>query len=402
MRILAMTNLYPNPYQPHRATFVRHQVRILGERQPVRVIAPIAWTDEVRARIGKAVLLPPSRQVTIDGLTIDHPRYIFPPKVLRGWYGYCYEACVRKLFRKAVREFKPDLVFAPWAYPDGWAAVRLARAFRLPAVLQVHGSDILLLDQSPARAKRTREALMSADGIVAVSQDLGDRLVKMGVDASRVRVIYDGVDRNVFSPGDKIVERRLLPITFLEGERLILFVGNLLPVKAVDVLLKACSDPQLKGERIHVVIVGQGPLRNTLEQLANQLGVLNRVQFVGAIRQVELPHWYRAADLVVLPSHSEGVPNVLLEASACATPWVASRVGGIPEIAHLGRSRLIAPNDPGGLASAIREMLLAPPAGAAAIPKSREEAVSELMVFLEGVVNEPLNRNRTRLANSFK
>ncbi|MEO2089254.1 MAG: hypothetical protein ABGY75_07125 [Gemmataceae bacterium] len=132
MRVLAMTNLYPNPYQPHRATFNRHQFRLLNDRHPVQVIAPIAWTDELKARRAGQPPLPTDRRVTHDGLTVDHPRYLFPPKVGRRWYGHFFRAAVGPAFRRAVTEFRPDVVFTPWAYPDGWAAGWLARVAGLP------------------------------------------------------------------------------------------------------------------------------------------------------------------------------------------------------------------------------------------------------------------------------
>lgn len=380
MRILAMTNLYPNPYQPHRATFNRHQFRILGQRHAVQVIAPIAWTDELRARRAGAPALPRGRRVTLDGLIVDHPRYIFTPKVARGWYGHFYRAAVKKTFRRAVQELRPELVFAPWAYPDGWAAVRLGHAIGLPVVLQVHGSDVLLLDQVPAKRRRTEEAVRGADGVVAVSHDIARHLKQMGADPTKIRVIHDGVDRALFAPGDKLRERSALNLP--ADERLLLFVGNLVPVKALDVLLRACAEPPLRETAFRLLVVGQGPLRSSLEQLARQLGIADRVRFVGPLPQTDLPRWYRAADVFVLPSHSEGVPNVLLEASACGTPWVASRVGGIPEIAHLGISRLVTPNTPTELARALHEALTPPPQIAPTGPKPREEAVDELVDFL--------------------
>jgi glycosyltransferase involved in cell wall biosynthesis len=97
----------------------------------------------------------------------------------------------------------------------------------------------------------------------------------------------------------------------------------------------------------------------------------------------ELPAYYQAADLFVLPSRSEGVPNVLLEASACGTPWIASNVGGIPEIAHLGASRLVPPGDVAALRQAIREMLENPPPRPNVSPRLRTEAVAELRAYLE-------------------
>ncbi len=381
MRVLALTNLYPNPFQPHRATFNRHQFRLLNERHPVRVIAPVAWTDELKARRAGRPPLPADRRVTYDGLTVEHPWYLFPPKVGRRWYGHFFRAAVGPAFRRAVEEFRPDVVFAPWAYPDGWAAGRLVRQAGLPVVLQCHGSDVLLLDQHPSRKRRTIEAVTAADGVVAVSRDIADHLIRMGVAADRVRVIIDGVDRAVFHPGPKAEARRAVGLPD-DGPPVLLFIGNLVAVKAIDVLLDACGVLDRENFAVRVVVVGGGPLRAKLEQQAAALGLVERVRFTGPLPQDTLPDWYRAADLFVLPSHSEGVPNVLLEASACGTPWVASRVGGIPEIAHLGVSRLVPPNTPTELAAAIRQSLSAPPQPPPPGPKAREQAVGELIEFL--------------------
>ena len=180
-------------------------------------------------------------------------------------------------------------------------------------------------------------------------------------------------------PGDRLADRTNLGIG--PDERLLLFVGNLVPVKAIDVLLRACVEPA-QGRAVPSGHCRAGPLRTALEGASRKLGLAARVQFVGGIPQTELPRWYRAADVFVLPSHSEGVPNVLLEAFACGTPWVASRIGGIPEIAHLGVSRMVAPSTPSELAVAIRETLDSPRGELRGGPKPREEAVDELVQFL--------------------
>jgi glycosyltransferase involved in cell wall biosynthesis len=386
VRILVLTNLYPNPFQPHRAPFNRHQLRLLNCMHPVRVIAPVAWTDELRARWRGAAPLSDERITRFDGITVEHPRYLFPPRLLRRYYGHFYLASVRSAFRRALIEFRPDLAFAPWAYPDGWSAVRLARRHGLPVVVQVHGSDVLLLGQFPTRRARTVEAVRGADGVVAVSRDLAGHLCTLGVEANRVRVVYDGVDRALFYSGLKGEARRRLQLP--DEERLVLFIGNLVPVKGLDVLLESVGILAREKLIVRLHVIGQGPLRRSLEQQAERLGLAGQAYFHGALPQQHLPGWYRAADLFVLPSHSEGVPNVLLEASACGTSWVASRVGGIPEIAHLGRSTLVAPNRPAELAQAIRERLCTPLAGEllpAPVP-SREEAVNELAAFLQQVV----------------
>jgi len=370
--------------QPHRAPFNRHQLRLLGERHPLRVIAPVSWTDELAlARAGGRL----ERAVTLDGHAVEHPRYYFPPKVARGSYGYCFAASVRGAFRRAVREFAPDVVFAPWAYPDGWAAARLARRAGLPVVVQVHGSDVKLLDRSAARRRRTAEALNAADGVVAVSRDLRDRVVALGVPAERVTVIHDGVDAGVFCPGDRANARAA--VNFPGGwptAPVLLFVGNLVPVKGIDVLLRAL--PAVSPARL--VVVGVGPELDRLTRQAAGLGVADRVTFLGSLPQSALPNWYRAADVFVLPSRSEGVPNVLLEAGACGTPWVASRVGGVPEIpGHVSR-RLVPPDDPAALAAAIADALAAGRLDPADLPKPkfRAEAVGELEAALAAAIRK--------------
>ncbi|HNS95857.1 MAG TPA: glycosyltransferase [Polyangiaceae bacterium] len=407
MRVLAITNLYPNPYQPHRATFKRHQLRILGTRVPVEVIAPISWTDELRARrMGKAPL-PPNRKLNHDGLTVFHPRYYFSPRIARRLYGHFYMHSISRIFFKEIEDFRPDIVFASWAYPDGWAAVQLARAANLPVVLQVHGSDVKLVDHYPSRRRGTIQALTGADGVIAVSQDLANSAVHLGVKPGKVRVIYDGIDLAHFRPGDKASARTFLNLPPSE-EPILLFIGNLLHVKAVDILLPAVAKVVNSGLPVQLYLIGDGPLRESLQQLAKDLGLESRAHFLGAIDQFRLPRWYQAADLFVLPSRSEGVPNVLLEASACNLPWVASRVGGIPEILHRGKGFLVPPEDVDELAEGIstwlkvaahkattgKRRLSVPPCFVP--PKTREQAVGEVIEFLSQFI-----QNSSRLTKPY-
>jgi glycosyltransferase involved in cell wall biosynthesis len=395
VRILVLTNLYPTPFHMHRAPFIRHRLRIMSQINPVRVIAPVAWTDEVTAYWKGQPRIPKSRMRTQDGITVEHPRFYFTPRLLRRYYGQFFLASVRRAFRRALTEFRPELIYAPWAYPDGWAAVRLAKRARLPVVVRVLGSDVLLLEKFGARRPGTVEALRGADGVVAVSKDLEKHVIEFGVPAERVRAIYDGVEYNIFHPGPKAESRRRVQLA--DGEPALLFIGNLVPVKAVDVLLEACALLAKGGRGFRLNIIGQGPLRGRLEQLAARLGIAGRVMFLGSRPQPELADWYRASDLFVLPSHSEGVPNVLLEASACDTPWVATSVGGIPEIVHLGRGRLVPPANPTALAEAIGRALREPPPDRAGPgPRSRKESVVELSAFLHNIRSKyAVNRSRS-------
>src|SRR5258708_7423566 len=108
MRILGVTNLYPNPFQPNRATFNRQRFRLLGRNHEVRLIAPVLWTDEWNALRRGAAPLPADRETTRDGLSVAHPKYWYVPKVGRRFYGWFFWASIRSQFARAVREFRPD------------------------------------------------------------------------------------------------------------------------------------------------------------------------------------------------------------------------------------------------------------------------------------------------------
>src|SRR5439155_4820704 len=135
------------------------------------------------------------------------------------------------------------------------------------------------------------------------------------------------------------------------------WVGRMVPVKGLDVLLEACALLRGRGVGFHLYLVGDGPARRALESASTSRGLSGVVSFLGPRLPEQLPDWYRAADLTVLPSHSEGLPNVLRESLACGTPFVASRVGGIPEIAAESASLLVPAGNALALANAVQQML---------------------------------------------
>jgi glycosyltransferase involved in cell wall biosynthesis len=383
MRVLAVTNLFPNPWQPNRAPFNRQQFGALARRHQVCVIAPIPWTDEFSLRRRRAApALLPDRRVTCGGLDVIHPRYLFPPRILRGFYGHLFRHCIHDHFHRALVQFKPDIVLAAWAYPDGWAAAQLAREVGLPVAIKVHGSDILLLKDGSVRARRTVEALQRADAVVTVSQHLGRRIAQLGVRQDKISVVYNGVNAGLFSPADRAEAKRRLG--FQPNLPLVLYVGNLLPVKGPDVLINACAHLDRSGVSFRCRLIGQGAMRADLERQIHALRLADRIKLLGPRPLEDLPDWYRAANVLAIPSRSEGIPNVALEAMACGTPVVATDVGGIPEI--VPSQSLVPPDNPQALADALHNFAsnTAPPTQFT--PMTWDQSAADLAAVLERTV----------------
>ena len=179
--------------------------------------------------------------------------------------------------------------------------------------------------------RRVQEVLETTDAVITVNDDLKNAVVRLGIRADKVHVWRQGIDAVRFRPGSRLLARQRLGIP--DRHQVMLWVGRMHPVKGLDVLLESLALVRSRGVDCHLYLVGDGPLRGALVAQAEALGITVRVTFVGPKLHDELPDWYRAADLTVLPSRSEGLPNVLRESLACGTPFVASNIGGITEIA---------------------------------------------------------------------
>lgn len=295
-------------------------------------------------------------QETWHGLAIDHPRYPLLPKLGMSTAPLALFAAVLPRLRREIaagRDF--ELIDAHYFYPDGVAAVLLGRALGRPVVVTARGSDLNLIASYAVPRQWIRWAAARADGLVAVSRGLKNRLVDLGTAPERVRVLRNGVDLGLFRPGDRDAARRRLNFS----RPTLLAVGNLVALKRHRLMVEALAllpDAEL-------VIVGDGPERQAIAALARARGVSGRLRLLGRLPQQELPEIYGAADLLLQVSTHEGWPNVLLESMACGTPAVVSDFAGVGDIvAGSAAGRIVSKAGPNSLAAAIRGLLAAPPA----------------------------------------
>jgi D-inositol-3-phosphate glycosyltransferase len=234
---------------------------------------------------------------------------------------------------------------------SGVVAARLAERWSVPHVAMFHTlgevkNRARATEHEPASRIAAERAIAAAAGrIVVASQHEKHLLTSLyGADAARIDVVPCGVDLDLFAPIEKEVARHKLGLR--HGERVILFVGRIEPLKGIDILISAAAQLH-DNENFRVLIVG-GDARaaveiETLRAQAERLGVDHHISFVGAVEHDQLPWYYSAADVCVVPSYYESFGLVAVESMACGTPVVASRVGGLTSTIMDGETGYLIP-----------------------------------------------------------
>jgi glycosyltransferase involved in cell wall biosynthesis len=266
-----------------------------------------------------------------------------------------YEAAAARMRETAV----VDVHFALYAF----APVLLGRLRRQPLVVHFHGpwADESLADGSSRAASLVKRVIerrlySRAREVVVLSRAFGRLLVeRYGVSPWRITVVPPGVQLERFSPGGRSEARQGLGLS--DETRVVLAVRRLVPRMGLEVVIDAWS--RIEPSKDLLVIVGDGPIRPALETRVEELGLGSRVRLVGRVEDQQLVDWYRAAEMVVVPSLAlEGFGLVVLEALACGTPVIATDVGGLPEtLGQLDQSMVVPAGDVEGLANRVASAL---------------------------------------------
>ena len=190
--------------------------------------------------------------------------------------------------------------------------------------------------------------------MIAVCEALKDVLIDLGIPGSRIQVLRNGVDLQLFRPLDRTEARQALGLR----RPTLLSVGQLIPRKGHDIVIGVLE--HLPG--VDLLIAGEGPERRRLEILVRTLRVADRVHFLGQVPHEDLARLYSAADALILASSREGWANVLLEAMACGTPVVASDVWGTPEVVNASAAGiLVRERTPAAFSNSVRRLFADPP-----------------------------------------
>lgn len=338
LRILVVPKWYPWPEQPVLGLFCREHARALATRHDVVVLASLATPrpDFPAYRIEDEM------EGGIRTMRLRYRRPTVRPPAM----GFQIAGMLAALRRLRQDGWTPDVVHAH-VYQAGLPALVLGRRAGAPVVVTEHYTGFergLVTGYDRLIAKW---AFQSAELVAPVSRHLA-RYVTEVAPKARVRVLPNTVDTDVFHPLEQ-------PREPAEPVRL-LTVGALAEKKGQRYLIEAMAklDP---ARAATLDIVGGGPLREELEQLAKRLGLADRVRLRGEQPKEEVARLMRESDVFVLPSIHETFGCVLIEAMASGLPIVATTVGGLPEVIREDEGRLVEPRDPDALARAIEQTL---------------------------------------------
>lgn len=352
LRVLTLSTLFPSAVSPRFGAFVEQQTRGLSELGDTRVevVSPVGlpiWPLALHPHYVPRAKLPLVEER--NGLKVHRPRFRVYPRFGDPLAGRSLSAALLPYLQNLRSDFPFDVIDAEFFWPDGVAAMHLSRALGIPFLIKARGSDIHYWTRRAGVKNQIVEAGRSASKVLAVSNALKKDLVALGISEAKISTHYTGIDLERFQPMD----RRAAKAEFGVSGPLLATVGALIPLKGQALVLEALRfipDSTL-------LLAGHGPDRSRLELMVQQSGLTGRVRFLGDLPSEWVARLLAAADVMVLPSRSEGLANVWVEALASGTPIVISDVGGAREVVQDGRVGRIVPRDPSRIAEAIRSLL---------------------------------------------
>jgi glycosyltransferase involved in cell wall biosynthesis len=355
--VLVLTTSFPLRASSAAGSFVFQQCKFLTKNGVrTKVIAPHHAGEKSKE--------------DIDGFPVKRFRYFFPAKLQRLAYGagiptnlktsilarlqlpiFLFAFMISTLTE--IRHF--DIIHCHWSLA-GMVGIIAAKLFKKKIVLMMHGAEVFVLGDHPI----LKFVLRNIDFLICNSTYTEKKTLKL----HRVihhAVISPGVDTNQYYPQSNVSDLRK-NLNMSHEDILILAIGNFIPRKGFTYLIQALNMiVHQKGiTHIKLGMVGHGPLREQYDKMIKDSSLANYVTFLGFVDDAEMPAYYSAADILVLPAiidevgDTEGLGVVLLEANACKTPVIGSKVGGIPDVIENGvNGLLVEQKDPADLAEKI-------------------------------------------------
>ncbi len=354
MRLLIVSHLFKNPLEHSKLPHLADLLQRMSEDVEIHVIAPVPWFPPIRRPRRWRVYGQIPHHYRYGEVSVRYPRHLVPPARLL--YAVSGRTFLRAL-RGAVASETHDVIWAHYAFPDGWAAVKLGKERNTPVIVTVRGEDVRSDVRHWGVRKRVEWTLREADVVTSPHPETTELARALGRD--EVIELHNSVDVRRFSQGDGARVRSELG---LSDEFVVTFVGHLVEFKDPETFVRAAAKiPQQEAMAFLVVgSAGRGREQTDLRSLANRLGVADRVKFLGD--RGDIPDILAASNLFVALSPYENIwSNTLLEAMAAGVPSIVTRAGSTERFLRHGKETwLVTPRSPADLAQAILHLRSTP------------------------------------------
>lgn len=336
-KILVFTTVYPNVAQPNFGLFVRARMSRVGAELPMVVVAPVAWFPLLGLlRLIKPEFRPPVPKFEIqDGIEVYHPRFFSIPRYLKFLDGFFLAIGSYGTLKEIKKRFDFDILDSHFVFPDGHAASILGRWLKKPYTITLRG-QIAAISKTRLRKKLACASMAGAARVFSVSESLRQGAIELGEQPEHIRVIGNGVDLENFYAEDVDMCRQRFGLP--KTAKVLVSVGGLTERKGFHRVIEHLPYLLEKFQDLHLLIAGgpspEGNWEEKLKRQTIELGLTDKVHFLGPVSPKELRFVYSAGDVFVLATRMEGWANVFLEAMACGLPVVTTRVGGNAEVVN--------------------------------------------------------------------
>lgn len=380
LRIAVVTPMLPVPYDQTRGRYIHETVRSLSRLATVRTYFQTLQYPRLPGLKSKHFIYGSvGADYKLDGCDVETYTYPALPVLSRGFNGHVASLALTP----RARRFAPDVIIGYWVYPDGYAALRCAKALGIPCVIGALGSDIHV--RSGVNDRMTRRTIAGADAMITVSEAMRDYAVReFDAAPDRVHTVVNGFNTSVFRQLDQAQVRAKLNVA--PDEKMMVYVGRFVEAKGMRELITAFQQLAARDPKVTLALVGDGVMKDGLTELVRSSGLSDRVHMPGGLAPEQVAEWISAANLLTLPSWSEGYPNVVVEAIACGRPVVATDVGGVKEIVNPANGVMVPPRDAARLADALWDVLQRPwdaAAIAAQIDRSWDDVAADTLAVCE-------------------
>lgn len=382
MKVLVLTHNYPRFHGDFSGTFIEALSEAMQARgHDVTVLAPhdaryARRPDDHRVRLLTYRYAWPQRVQTLGYMrSTRDDRALKLGSVLLAPLLFLFGAIATV---RAAHRLQPDVIHAHWVLPNGFLGAVAARLLRIPLMVSLPGSDVMVSGMNPLFLRMARSAFGQAAAITTNSEDLRQGAVALGAPEHKLKLIIYGVDPAAIAPDDSRRHELRARLGLSDTTPVVLAVGRLVAKKGFDVLLRAA--PAIDAAA-HIVVVGDGDQKADLADLAAAPGAAGRVHFAGNVARPDLTAYYNMADMLAMPSVRlpiDGLNVTVVEAMSCELPVVASDVGGNPLVVDDGENGLlVGEGDAAGLAAAINRLLADPALARRMGRRGRERVLQE-------------------------